>query len=244
MGMWDSISVLALMFTMIFTPYEVAFIGAPQSPLDRLFLTNRVVDGIFCVDIVIQFFLMQCVSDKFGDRWIADHRLLATRYLRGWFAVDVLSTAASAVDVLAVAGAEGVSQLKVFRVVRVLRLIKLLRLARSSRIISRWESKVSINYAALSLVRVLISICLCAHWAACLWNLLSSFSRPSPRGTWLEVNLLCVAVAEDGSSRPPVVAEADRYREVPPQGDSTGWLCASPADVSPHVARLQPGASS
>ena len=45
------------------------------------------------------------------------------------------------------------SSFKVFRIIRVLRLIKLVRLVRASRLISRWETKVSINYAALALVR-------------------------------------------------------------------------------------------
>ena len=36
------------------TPYEVGFLDPPQSPMDELFLVNRVVDAIFIMDIVIQ----------------------------------------------------------------------------------------------------------------------------------------------------------------------------------------------
>ena len=228
---WDGITVIALIFTALVTPYEVAFLPPSADALDPMFLINRAVDGVFLCDIILQFFLMQMVSDKYGDRWIANQQVLIRRYLSGWFVIDIFSTAISAVDILAVTSTEsGVSKLKVLRVVRVLRLIKLMRLLRGSRILSRWESKVSINYAAMSLARVVLLLMLSIHWAACAWALGSSFTRPSPQSTWLEAKQLCASEAT-------CTADGEELFEYDPaQGSDTGWICASPPTI--YVASI------
>ena len=228
---WDGITVVALIFTALVTPYEVAFLPPSASVLDPMFLINRSVDGIFACDIILQFFIMQMVSDKYGDRWIANQQVLIRRYLSGWFVIDIFSTAISAVDVLAVLSTEsGVGKLKVLRVIRVLRLIKLMRLLRGSRILSRWESKISINYAAMSLARVVLLLLFSIHWSACAWALGSSFTRPSPQSTWLEVKQLCAFEAT-------YTADGEELFEYEPaQGNDTGWICASPFTI--YVAAL------
>ena len=63
---WDVTTALALIFTAIATPMEVGFLDAPTSPLDTLFLVNRVVDLVFILDMVLQFFLM-CPAPKHGE---------------------------------------------------------------------------------------------------------------------------------------------------------------------------------
>lgn len=49
---WDSVTTVALLFTVIVTPFEVGFLKAPTSinDLNTLFFINRVVDAIFIVD--------------------------------------------------------------------------------------------------------------------------------------------------------------------------------------------------
>ena len=61
---WDAITAIALLITALFTPFEIAFLGAAQRWWDGVFILNRIVDVIFTADIGVQFFLMQCVSDK------------------------------------------------------------------------------------------------------------------------------------------------------------------------------------
>ena len=235
-GPWDAVTALALVFTALFTPFEVAFLLSPNTPAETAFILNRLVDFVFICDIGVQFFLMQSVSDKYGDRWITDHRMLVRRYLRGWFAIDILATATSVVDILAVAGSGsvGLSQLKVLRVVRVARLTKLMRLVRASRLLTRWETKVSINYAGLSLVRIMLLIMLCTHWSACTWNLGSSFTRPTPAGTYHEAFGLCVPDDSLGVTHPDL--NGFDYSYEPVQGAGTNWRCASPFAM--YVAAL------
>ena len=57
---WDVIAAIALLFTVIVTPFEVGFLKAPETvaDLDALFFINRVVDLVFIVDMGLQFFII------------------------------------------------------------------------------------------------------------------------------------------------------------------------------------------
>ena len=196
MGRLDVISLLALTFTALVTPMEVAFLPPPTEATEPLFIANRIVDFIFAVDIATQFCIM-FIDDREGHerRWVRSHRSIAWRYLTSWFAIDVISTglsaldflelgstpaatsggaasavasggAASAVDDCLARASSSLSQLKALRVIRALRLIKLTRLVRASRLIQRWETRVSINYAMLALLRLVLLVLLYLHWSA------------------------------------------------------------------------------
>ena len=45
MSMWDSVTALALVFTAMVTPFEVGFLPSATSPLEALFVINRLLDG-------------------------------------------------------------------------------------------------------------------------------------------------------------------------------------------------------
>ena len=71
---WDLVTTAGLVFTALVTPVEVAFLAAP-SPAERwsdpLFLINRIIDLIFCFDMLIQFVLITQVVDRVkGVRWV------------------------------------------------------------------------------------------------------------------------------------------------------------------------------
>ena len=180
LGTFDVLSVLALAFTALVTPWEVAFLST-SGVIDWLFVVNRIVDSIFLLDILIQFNLMYpSGSDGKGHRYVDDHAAIAKKYLCSWFFIDAFSTGLSLVDLLPFVQPDSVSdatcsgdgalpQLKVLRTIRVLRLTKLLRLVRASRLLARWETKVAVNYAALALLRITLAVLLYLHWSACLW---------------------------------------------------------------------------
>ena len=63
MPRWDVWTSIALVFTALVTPYEVGFLPASRSPLDPLFLINRIVDLTFFIDLCLQFFLMYPLNE-------------------------------------------------------------------------------------------------------------------------------------------------------------------------------------
>lgn len=64
------------------------------------------------------------------------------------------------------------SNLKVTRVFRLFRLLKLLRMIRGASIFQRWESKMTITYGLLSLVKFGVIVLTLAHWGACASRIL------------------------------------------------------------------------
>lgn len=148
---WDGVTVAMLCFTALITPFEVGFLE-PLPVSERwsnpLFLTNRIVDLTFLLDIGLQFCLAYAAgggSDSVGKYWELDPKDIAWHYVTSfWFYLDIVSVGVSGFDIF---GDDDSASLSGFRAVRVLRLIKLLRLTRSSRVFKRWELRLSINCA-------------------------------------------------------------------------------------------------
>ena len=184
MGTWDAVTTTALIFTAVVTPVEVGFLPAPTSALDPLFCINRVVDSVFVLDMIAQFFLMVRIEKPMGltmsVEW--EYRLpqIALCYMKGWFALDLFSIAPMAFDIIPVintaddgeqTSASPPRAAKALRVVRILRLIKLSRLIRSSRILKRWEVRNSLPTSVVTLIALMFAVLVIAHWIACLLSI-------------------------------------------------------------------------
>ena len=189
---WDLVTTVALIFTALVTPVEVAFLQAPSLDArwsDNLFLSNRAIDVVFIIDMLLQFRIAYSSSSDSmdGKHWVMDGWSIARNYgCSYWFALDLFSVSTSAFDLL---GDEGASELKALRAVRTLRLVKLVKLARGSRIFKRWEMHFSINYSYLTLTSICVGILLSCHWVACIWGLQATFD---PLKSWLAVKEYCV----------------------------------------------------
>ena len=73
---WDIIMILCLLFTLVVTPFEVAYIE-PQ--FDALYIINRFVDLLFLTDLFCQFFTPYYDSQMGG--FVVEHKLIAKNYL-------------------------------------------------------------------------------------------------------------------------------------------------------------------
>ena len=116
--------------------------------------------------LIINFNLMY--FDEKLLTMISDRKLIAKRYLRGFFIIDFISILPYD-DITLATGSK--ANLKILRIVRIVRLAKLLRILRSSRIFARFENSMTINYGALKLVKFVVGTLFIAHWMACLWHL-------------------------------------------------------------------------
>jgi hypothetical protein len=105
MARWDMCTSLALIFTVVMSPVEVAFLPAPTSAGDPLFMVNRVVDLIFIVDICVCFFTMYKLETGHSTQlmsanlvWETRLRKIVRAYAKGWFAIDLFSVLPSTFD--------------------------------------------------------------------------------------------------------------------------------------------------
>ena len=59
------------------------------------------IDVVFFIDLVLQFFLAYpAYRSVAGEGWVTNRRTIANHYLRTWFSIDLLSTAVSAFDIV------------------------------------------------------------------------------------------------------------------------------------------------
>jgi hypothetical protein len=101
MAYWDTVTMLAIVFTALVTPYEIAYLPMATSATEPLFIINRVMDIIFIVDMLITFRMMYTAGDgEDATLWIADPRRIAVHYLKGWFLLDFVSIAISGLDIV------------------------------------------------------------------------------------------------------------------------------------------------
>ena len=212
-GYWDATTALALVFTALVTPYEVAFLPPSTTALDPLFLANRIIDAIFILDMLLQFLLMSEArheSMTHGIQWNTKPWPIAKAYLQSWFALDLLSVLAGVFDYLTLLESSGTSpstgdelqQFRILRVARTFRLIKLARLVRASRLMRRWANRLAINYARMALFGAIGSLVPLSHWVACIWAAVGytqTFLGVDVRDTWLGTKGFCWPV-EPGTS--------------------------------------------
>ena len=160
-GKWDAVMVICLIFTAIVTPYEVAFLD--MSVVNALWYINWVVNVLFFIDMIINFFLAYFDDEELT--WIVSKRKIAVRYLSGWFIIDIVSI--FPFDMVFTGG----TNLRALRIVRLLRLAKLLRVFRASRLIDRWQSRLSLGYGHMTMIKFGVFLIVVCHWLACFWRM-------------------------------------------------------------------------
>jgi CRP-like cAMP-binding protein len=170
---WDLSMVMALAFTAIVTPVEVAFLDEGRY-ITALWVINRVVDFWFTIDIFLSLNLAYQASADKGGHWVQNKNKIARHYLKGWFLVDLVSVipfwaitmdvqdpmgrfaaqraaAEAAAEALEKAGggSSGTSQLTrgivLFRVVKLFRMLKLARVFKAARVFQRVMLDVLMN---------------------------------------------------------------------------------------------------
>ena len=203
MAYWDTVTMLAIAFTALVTPYEIAYLPMATSATNPLFIINRVMDIIFIVDMLITFRMMYTAGDgEDATLWIADPMRIAVNYLKGWFLLDFVSIAISGLDIVGVMEqGSNLSGLKVLRILRAFRLLKLVRLLRVSRILKRWETRIAIDYSALEMSKCILLLLLSSHWFGCVWTLQASLMTESVLDSWLGERGYCEAFESAGGER-------------------------------------------
>ena len=87
---WDLLMVIALLYTAVLTPVEVAFLQE-GTHINALWIVNRFVDVLFVVDIVIAFHLAFQETTQNGGHWVVNRRIIFRTYIKSWFIIDVVS---------------------------------------------------------------------------------------------------------------------------------------------------------
>ena len=184
MRYWDGFTTLALLFTAVVTPYEVACLrdtdGDSAADLvdNGLWILNQFVNLVFLFDMFLSFFMMYREDAKKGGGLVRDLPQIRMHYLKGWFFIDLISIIPF--GLIPGAGAFGL-----LRMIRILRLLKLARIFRASRIYKRFQARNSLPHSVEAMFRIIVTLVVLTHWMACAW-ILTANMQPASRWTWLD----------------------------------------------------------
>lgn len=183
---WDLGMTLLLVYTIIMTPYEVAFL---QPHYDALFVLNQLASVYFLIDMTVQCRLAYLDPKK--KTYVYDLGIILRNYCTYWLAPDFLSVFPFDIFVIEARSDESsqlskvIHKLRVVRLLRLFRLFKLLRIIRASSVFRRWESSLSINYAAFSLIKFTVFTIAIAHWMACGFMLVADLQENADTDSWI-----------------------------------------------------------
>jgi len=199
MPKWDIVILVALCFTALVTPVEVAFLEEGQY-INGLWIVNRLVDLVFICDIIITFNLAYQASIEQGGHWVFHKRVVAYKYLRGWFIIDLVSVVPFWIMTLDYNHPFGGGNERdvssearlpvLMRIIKLLRMLKLARMFKASVVLQRllldllvhkWEW----TFAVLNMVKLCLVLMLYAHMQACGWGLVSSNMQADGHPNWI-----------------------------------------------------------
>lgn len=187
MTSYDVLGLLMILITAVVTPFQLAFLTVEisWSSTSALFWMDRFVDVYFLFDIGINFF--RPITDHSRGVDIIHLTEIRKKYLKSWFAIDVVSTVP--LDIIALFIPEMPVSLKAVRLLRLLRLMKLARMLRATRTLQHWQNKMNVTYTKVELLKIFVIIAFCAHWMACLWGLMANadWLAESENITWFDL---------------------------------------------------------
>lgn len=162
---WDLCMMVLLCYIALTLPFTMGF-GTD----DTLETIDRVLDFIFCCDVVLNF------RTTFADRdesIIVNGRQIACKYLKSWFFLDFLSSCPFDLITSGLMPSFTPARLlkigKIAKVMKLLRISKMMKVFGDSELMEKVEEK-STSKAHLTFMRVLKLVCLAfilAHWLAC-----------------------------------------------------------------------------
>eukprot|EP00500_Bicosoecida_sp_ms1_P000160 CAMPEP_0203810142 /NCGR_PEP_ID=MMETSP0115-20131106/2759_1 /ASSEMBLY_ACC=CAM_ASM_000227 /TAXON_ID=33651 /ORGANISM="Bicosoecid sp, Strain ms1" /LENGTH=1752 /DNA_ID=CAMNT_0050718925 /DNA_START=358 /DNA_END=5612 /DNA_ORIENTATION=- len=163
---WDAWVCVIILYSVIVVPYRIGFSDDAKGAMAVL---DYCVDALFFCDIAINFVAQ--VNDEDG-LVVRKRSLVAGRYLRGWFTIDLLSTIPVDLFVSWFGDSTAAKSFKLLRVLRLARLLKLVRLIKLGRLLDNMEElqdMLTLNPALVRLMKLLLQIVFLGHLLSCFW---------------------------------------------------------------------------
>ena len=182
---WDLFILSLLLLVCIVVPYRLAFYPESDTFWNVTYIS---MDFMFLIDIIVTFFTS--VSDDITCTEIVDRKIIASLYLKGWFAIDAISI--FPFDLLATASQGGeVSSLvrfskigKLYKLIRMTRLVKVAKVLKSrNSIMSQFTGTLKISSGVERMMFFGVVLIFFFHISACMFIVVGQFD--SDRNSWL-----------------------------------------------------------
>jgi len=173
---WEMLTSVTLIFTAVTTPMQLAFTEKDDLAWTIL---NYMVDSIFGIDIILEFF--SAYEEENEDKLEFNHSIIAKRYLKSWFIIDILSIIPVA-EFLEAGDFSNLARLarlpKLYRLIRMVKLIRIAKIVKERENISKYLNevlKVSVAMERLSFFCFIFMILV--HIISCFWVIIASFEE-------------------------------------------------------------------
>ena len=190
---WDFCMMFLILYSVCSIPARIGF--GIEVPMDSpLGISDLVIDGLFCIDIIFCFNL--AYRDE-NEVLILSRRRIVVNYLTGWFTIDFLSIAPIDVAIGAIltevnggASSDVSAQLRSVKMIRILRLIRLLKLVRLLKLkkLTAVIDELDVNPAIFMLLKLVFQIVFVAHFLACFWYFTSEMASQEGGQGWIFMN--------------------------------------------------------
>jgi potassium voltage-gated channel Eag-related subfamily H protein 7 len=180
---WDGIVCLALIWTALVTSFEIALLETNLTSNSgvTLFACNRIFDFVFLIDIYVG--LKSAYLDHDRGEWVTNRVIVAKRYLKGWFCIDVVTLVPW--DVIAFCMERGsddgaVGNTRILRLLKIAKIAKLMRIIKAAKVFHQIAAMLMLSSTSKQLCKYLSMILLCTHWIACAWAFVSKLQASEP----------------------------------------------------------------
>ncbi|KAH8064565.1 voltage-gated potassium channel [Aureococcus anophagefferens] len=176
---WDIFTMFLIVFVMLVTPFELAFINSvgfnasfkslsPFEPNQHtgLLIANWFVNLGFVIDVVFNF--LTAIYDEQQHRWIMSHSEIAGCYLRSWFVLD----AGTIVPIEYFAGSEA----SLIRLLRLMRLFKLVKVLKSEKLVARVSRHIDMSTKFQTIIKYCVMMLVLIHWSACGLRMVTDYN--------------------------------------------------------------------
>lgn len=169
---WEKMILIWALYSSFFTPMEFGFFrGLPR----ELFLLDIIGQAAFLIDILLQFFV--AYRDSRTYKMVYKRPLIALRYMKSTFLIDLLSCMPWDVIYKACGNIEEVRCLLWIRLFRVRKVIVFFQ---------QMEKDIRINYMFTRIVKLIAVELYCTHTAACIFYYLATTLPSEQDGyTWI-----------------------------------------------------------
>ena len=173
---WDFFMSWLLSMMAFYIPYRVCLYWEEDVEARSIFIFESTLDAIFALDIVFNF--LTAYTDNATDLVVTAPKKIATRYLKGFFLIDLIATIpfgtilqASPLAIGSKMGKLGRLP-KMIRFAKAARLLKLLRVYKLHEFMTKIEVQYNVHHGISRMIKIIMLIMLVTHLVGCFWFLI------------------------------------------------------------------------
>ena len=178
---WDAMTIVLIIVDLVLIPYFLSF------GLQGVFENFEYIQLLFFImDIALNFNKVYVYE---GDL-VTNRRMIAKKYLKGWFIIDLLVTFPyqniPGAPEKTITGAKKDYYDKISKYSKFVRIIRLLRVVKLKKIVKNWEEYIGNSLfvnGIINLLNLSMTILFLAHWCACIWY---SIGSSETKYSWLQ----------------------------------------------------------